>query len=324
MDQLAAETLGKETQLTSLELCLDSNELIGACEAGYSCAYANTLSWRNPTTPLPMENQPRAVFERLFGDSDNTTRAARLARIQDDRSLLDSLLEDVARLRKRLGPNDSAKLTQYLDAIRDVERRIQKAEQQADVELPAFERPTGGIPATFQEHARLMFDMQVLAFQSDLTRVVTFLMSREVSPRTYTEIGIPDPHHGLSHHQNNPAQMEKLAKINTYHIDQLAYFLGKLQATPDGDGTLLDQLTLLYGCGISDSNRHTHDNLPILVIGGAAGSSNSVNSIRGGRHLRVTKDTPLTNLQLTLLDKLGVPLDTLGDSTGRLDLVAGV
>ena len=315
MDQLAAQTLGKDTQLTSLELCLDSNELIGACEAGYSCAYANTLSWRNPTTPLPMENQPRAVFERLFGDSDSTTRAARIARIESDRSLLDSLLGEVTRLRKSLGPNDSQKLTQYLDAIRDVERRIQKAEQQADIELPAFERPTGGIPATFKEHARLMFDMQVLAFQSDLTRVVTFLMSREVSPRTYTEIGISDPHHGLSHHQNNPASMEKLAKINRYHIEQLAYFLEKLHATPDGDGTLLDHLALMYGCGISDSNLHTHDNLPVLIVGGAAGA------MKSGRHLRCEKDTPLTNLQLALLNALGVPLDHLGDSTGKVNLV---
>jgi hypothetical protein len=317
MDQLAAQVLGKDTQLTSLELCLDSNELIGACEAGYSCAYANTLSWRNPTTPLPMENQPRAVFERLFGDSDNTTKPARLARIQDDRSILDSLIEEVQRMRRRLGPSDTGRLTQYLDAIRDIERRIQKAEQQIDVELPAIDRPSGGIPSTFAEHARLMFDLQALAFQCDMTRVVTFLMSREVSPRTYTEIGIPDPHHGLSHHQNNAASMEKLAKINTYHIQQLAYFLEKLQATPDGDGSLLDQLTLLYGCGISDSNRHTHDNLPILVVGSKA-------SFRGGRHLRVTPDTPLTNLQLTLLDKVGVPLDALGDSTGSVDLVAGV
>lgn len=315
MDQLAAEALGKDTQLTSLELCLDSNELIGACEAGYSCAYANTLSWRNPTTPLPMENQPRAVFERLFGDSENTTRAARQARIDDDRSILDSLLEEVTRLRKRLGPSDSGKLAQYLDAIRDIERRIHNAELQADVELPLFERPTGGIPATFQEHARLMFDMQVLAFQSDLTRVITFLMSREVSPRTYTEIGIPDPHHGLSHHQNNPASMEKLAKINRFHVEQLAYFLDKLKATPDGDGNLLDHVTLLYGCGISDSNLHTHDNLPVLVVGGDAGA------VRGGRHLRCEKDTPLTNLQLSLLNAVGVPLDHLGDSTGKVALV---
>jgi hypothetical protein len=318
MDQIAARALGRDTQLTSLELCLDTNELIGACEAGYSCAYANTLSWRNETTPLPMENQPRAVFERLFGDSDDTTQAARLARIRDDRSVLDSLVQEVARLQRRLGPGDNAKVTQYLDAIRDIERRIQKAEEQSHLVLPAMERPSGGIPSTFAEHARLMFDLQLLAYQCDMTRVTTFLLSREVSPRTYTEIGIPDPHHGLSHHQNNPVSMEKLAKINTFHIEQLAYFLGKLQATPDGDGTLLDHLTLLYGCGISDSNQHTHDNLPILVVGGGAGS------IQGGRHVRVKKDTPLTNLQLTLLDKVGVPIETLGDSTGRLELVSGV
>ena len=317
MDQLAARELGQHTQLTSLELCIDSNELIGACEAGYSCAYANTLSWRNPTTPLPMENQPRAVFERLFGDSDDTTRAARLARIREDRSVLDSLLGEVSRLKRDVGSDDRGKLAQYLDAIRDIERRIQKAEQQSDIELPLVERPTGGIPATFKEHARMMFDMQVLAFQCDLTRVITFLMSREVSPRTYTEIGISDPHHGLSHHQNNPAQMEKLAKINRFHVEQLAYFLEKLQATPDGAGTLLDQVTLLYGCGISNSNLHTHDNLPILVAGGPAGPAQ-------GRHLRCDKDTPLTNLQLSLLSRVGVPIDNLGDSTGRIGLVDGV
>lgn len=317
MDQIAARTLGQDTQLTSLELCLDSNELIGACEAGYSCAYANTLAWRNPTTPLPMENQPRAVFERLFGSSDSTTRAARLQRIQDDRSILDSLLDEVARLQRRLGPADRGKVTQYLEAIRDLERRIQKAEQQVDIELPPMERPSGGIPSTFGEHAKLMFDLQVLAFQTDMTRVITFLMSREVSPRTYTEIGIADPHHGLSHHQNNATSMEKLAKINRYHVEQLAYFLDRLQATPDGDGSLLDHMTLLYGCGISDSNLHTHDNLPILVIGGGESGRTSA----GGRHVTVTKDTPLTNLQLTLLERVGVPLEALGDSTGRVNLV---
>jgi hypothetical protein len=318
IDQIAARELGRDTELSSLELCLDSNELIGACEAGYSCAYANTLSWRNDTTPLPMENQPRAVFERLFGDSDDTTQGARMARIQADKSVLDSLVEEVARLQRRLGVSDRAKITQYLEAIRDIERRIQKAEQQSRLELPAMERPSGGIPPTFAEHARLMFDLQVLAYQCDVTRVTTFLLSREVSPRTYTEIGIPDPHHGLSHHQNNPVSMEKLAKINTYHVQQLAYFLEKLQATPDGDGTLLDHITLLYGCGISNSNLHTHDNLPILVIGGGAGS------LQGGRHVTVGKGTPLTNLQLTLLDKVGVPLDKLGDSTGKMELVSGV
>ena len=313
MDQIAATELGKDTQLTSLELALDPNELIGACEAGWSCAYANTLSWRTATTPLPMENQPRAVFERLFGDTDDTTPQARLARIREDRSILDSLVQEVDSFQQALGPTDRAKVTQYLDAIRDIERRIQLAEAQSDRELPAMERPSGGIPDTFAEHARLMFDLQVLAFQTDLTRVITFMMSREVSPRTYPELGIPDPHHGLSHHQNNPVQMDKLATLNRHHIEQLAYFMDRLENTPDGDGTLLDHMTLMYGCGISDGNRHLHTNLPVLLAGGAAGR------LEGGRHLRYAEGTPLTNLQLTLLDLLGVPIDTLGDSTGTLD-----
>jgi hypothetical protein len=318
MDQIAARELCKDTQLTSLELCLDGNELMGACEAGYSCAYANTLSWRNPTTPLPMENQPRAVFERLFGDSDNTTRAARLARIQADRSILDSLVQEVSTFEKKLGPGDRAKLAQYLDAIRDLERRIHKAETQSAKELPLMERPTGGIPGTFAEHARLMFDLQVLAYQTDMTRVVSFLMSREVSPRPYPEIGIPDAHHGLSHHLHRPEQMAKCARINHYHVEQLAYFLDKLKSTPDGDGSLLDHITIVYGCGISDSNDHLHTNLPILVLGGGAGR------LKGGRHLRVADQTPLANLHLTLLDKLGVPMERLGDSTGELAQLFGV
>jgi hypothetical protein len=315
MDQLAARELGGDTQLRSLELCIDSNELVGACEAGYSCAYANTLSWRNDTTPLPMENQPRAVFERLFGDADDTSRSARQARIQADRSLLDSLVAEVSRLKTRLGTSDRGKLTQYLEAIRDVEQRIQRAERD-DVELPAFERPTGGIPATFKEHARIMFDLQVLAFQSNLTAVSTFLMSREVSPRTYTEIGIADPHHGLSHHQNNPVAMEKLARINRFHVEQLAYFVQQLNATHDGEQTLLEQTTLLYGCGISDSNRHAHDNLPIVVIGGRPAA--------GLQHIVCPTDTPLTNLQVSLLGRLGVPIENLGDSSGTIDVVSGV
>jgi hypothetical protein len=318
MDQIAARELGKDTQLTSLELCLDGNELMGACEAGYSCAYANTLSWRNPTTPLPMENQPRAVFERLFGDSNNTTRAARLARIQEDRSILDSLVQEVSSFEKKLGPGDRAKLAQYLDAIRDLERRIQKAESQSAKELPLMERPTGGIPATFAEHARLMFDLQVLAYQTDMARVISFLMSREVSPRPYPEIGIPDAHHATSHHLHRPEQMAKCTKINHYHVEQLAYFLEKLKATPDGEGSLLDHITIVYGCGISDSNDHLHTNLPILVLGGGAGS------LKGGRHVRVAEDTPLTNLHLTLLGKLGVPMESLGDSTGALAQLSGV
>ncbi len=313
MDQIAAAALGQETQLTSLELALDPNELIGACEAGWSCAYANTLSWRNDTTPLPMENKPRAVFERMFGDTDDTTPAARLVRIKEDRSILDSLLEEVGGLQHTLAPSDRTKVEQYLDAIRDIERRIQVAEAQSDRELPTMERPSGGIPDTFAEHARLMFDLQVLAYQADLTRIITFMMSREVSPRTYPELGIPDPHHGLSHHQNNPTQIGKLAKLNRYHIEQIAYFMERLASTPDGDGTLLDHVTMLYGSGISDSNQHLHTNLPVLLAGGGNGT------FKGGRHVRYAEDTPLTNLQVTVLDLLGVPTEKLGDSTGPVD-----
>ena len=318
MDQIAAEVLGADTVLTSLELALDPNELIGACEAGWSCAYANTLSWRNPTTPLPMENQPRAVFERLFGDADDTTPASRLARIQEDRSILDSLVHEVSNFQQSLGPGDRTKVTQYLDAIRDIERRIQLAEAQSTRELPEIDRPAGGIPDTFAEHARIMLDLQVLAYQADMTRIITFMMSREVSPRTYPELGIPDPHHGLSHHQNRPEQMEKLAKVNRHHIEQLAYFMAKLRATPDGDGSLFDQVTILYGCGISDGNQHLHVDLPILLAGGGAGT------LEGGRHLRVAEETPLTNLQLSMLDKLGVPTESLGDSTGMVKHLSGV
>jgi hypothetical protein len=317
MDQIAARELGKETQLSSLEMCLDSSELLGGCDAGYSCAYANTLAWRNPTTALPMENQPRAVFERLFGDNDDTSRAGRLKRIEEDRSILDSLLQGVANLEKSLGPGDRGKLTQYLDAIRDLERRIQKAEQQSAKELPPMERPAGGIPATFAEHARIMFDLQVLAFQADLTRVSTFMISREISPRPYPEIGISDAHHALTH-EANPGAVEKVIKINTYHMQQFAYFLEKLRSTPDGDGTLLDHIAIVYGAGISNGFEHTHTNLPVLVVGGGSGQ------LKGGRHLKYAEDTPLANLHLTLLGKLGVPMDALGDSSGQLPQLSGV
>jgi hypothetical protein len=318
MDQIAAQQIGQGTQLSSLEVCLDPNELIGACEAGWSCAYANTLSWRNPTTPLPMENQPRAVFERLFGDADDTSQAAREARLREDRSILDSVLREIGSFRRTLGESDRDKITQYLDAIRDIERRIQLAEAQGDVELPELVRPTGGIPDTFAEHARLMFDLQVLAFQTDMTRVITFMMSREVSPRTYPELGIPDPHHGLSHHGNRPGQMEKLRQVNVHHVEQFAYFLDRLRSTPDGDGTLLDNMLALYGCGISDGNQHLHTNLPILLAGGAGGR------LQGGRHIRVDEETPLTNLQLTILEKVGVVTERLGDSSGQLTHLSDV
>jgi hypothetical protein len=310
-DQVVARHVGQETQLASLELGCDPNYFLGACDAGYSCAYGNTLSWRDETTPLPVEVNPRAVFERMFGDAEDTSPEVRRRRIAEDRSILDGLLRDVARLKSDLGPGDRHKLEQYLAAVRDAERRIQAAERQADRELPVIEKPSG-VPENYADHVRLMFDLQVLAFQTDLTRVTTFMMSREVSSRTYPELGIPDPHHPLSHHQDDSAKMEKLAKVNAFHVSLLGHFLEQLRQTSDGDGTLLDQVMVTYGCGISNSNLHLHDNLPMLVAGGGAGQ------LKGGRHLRYPDDTPMTNLLLTLLDKMKVPVDRLGDSSGRL------
>ena len=319
MDQIAAREVGRQTQLASLELGCDPNYFLGACDAGYSCAYGNTLSWRTTTTPLPVEIEPRAVFERLFGDASSTDAATRRARRQEDRSILDSLMEDVARLQRDLGPTDRGKLAQYLEAIRDIERRIQTAEQQSaeSTQLPLLTRPSA-IPDAYADHVRLMFDLQLLAFQADLTRITTFMMSREVSSRTYPELGIPDPHHPMSHHQGDAKKIEKLAKINAFHVTLFAEFLEKLRAIPDGDGSLLDHLMILYGCGISDSDQHLHDNLPALVLGGGAGR------LRGGRHLRYAADTPMTNLQLSLLDKMDVAIDRLGDSTGKLQGLVGV
>ena len=311
MDQLAAAHIGNATQMRSLEIALDPNELIGACEAGWSCAYANTLSWRNESTPLPMENQPRAVFERLFGDSDDTSKEAREIRLAEERSILDSLLTEVDKLQKTLPDDDRQKIDQYLEAIRDAERRIAIAEKQ-NIELPKMARPAGGIPDTFAEHARLMFDLQLMAFQTDITRVITFMMSREVSPRSYPELGIPDPHHGLSHHQDNPVQMEKLAKLNRHHIEQYAYFMDKLAETPDGDATLLDNIVMLYGCGISDGNKHLHTDLPCFIAGGGSGTHH------GGRHLAFEGDLLISNLQLTMLQNFGVNASALGDSTGTI------
>jgi hypothetical protein len=312
MDQIAAQVLGKETQLASLELAMESREPLGACDPGYSCTYANTLCWRNPTTPLPMENDPRAVFERLFGGSDSTDSASRNARFQQDSSILDAMTREVARLRRELGPRDRNKLEQYLDSIRDVERRIQKAEEQSTKELPVLDQPPG-IPDTFQEHARLMFDMQVLAFQADLTRVITFMIGHETSSRAYPEIGVPDAHHSLSHHNGAAEKIALLIKVNEYHTKTLAYYLDRLKSTPDGDGSLLDHMTVMYGSGMSDGNRHDHSNLPILLAGGGNGW------IKGGRHVRYASNTPVANLFLTVLNRLGVPLESIGDSTGSID-----
>jgi hypothetical protein len=311
-DQIAARQFGDETQLASLELALETIDLVGNCDNGYSCAYMNTLSWRTPTTPLPVETNPRKVFRRLFGQGDSASQ--RLARLQEDRSLLDSVQRDVARLQRSLGAADNNRLAEYLDAIRDVERRIQRTEErnaESDVVLP--EMPSG-VPETFEEHIDLMFDLQVLAYQADITRVISFLVGRELSNRTYPAIGITEAHHSLSHHQNDAQKLEKLAKINAYHIQKLAKYLEKLRATPEGAGNLLDSLTLVYGSGLSDGNRHDHSPLPILVAGGGAGR------IKGGAHLACPKDTPMANLLLSVLDAAGVRIDKLGDSTGALDL----
>jgi hypothetical protein len=311
LDQVAARELGRHTQLASLELGLHSNDIVGQCEKSWSCAYIHTLSWRTPTTPLPVEYRPRAVFERLFGDNDSTDPAVRRARLQKDRSILDSVAEAASRIMRTVGPSDRARLGEYLEGMRDVERRIQRAEEQSSRELPTVDRPAG-IPASFEEHAKLMFDLQVLAFQTDLTRVITFMLGPEQSNRTYPEIGVPEVHHGLSHHQANPEKLAKLAQIDAYHTRLFRYYLEKLQATRDGDGSLLDHATILFGRSMSDSNEHLLQDLPILLAGGSNGR------LKGGRHLRYSKGTPVANLYVTLLDHVGVPLESFGDSTGRL------
>ena len=311
MDQIAARTLGEETQLASLELSLESAERAGSCDPWYSCAYANTLCWSSDTTPLPMASNPRSVFERLFGTSGTTDPAAWLAARQHDRSLLDMVAAKVGRLKSELGPRDRVKLNEYLEAVRDVERRIQKAEQQTARELPAVVQPAG-VPDTFHEHAKLMFDLQVLAYQADLTRVITFMVGQETSVRAYPEIGVPDAHHALSHHGGDDALIEKLKKVDAHLATMFAHYVDRLASTPDGDGTLLDSVMILYGSGMSDGNRHNHHDLPALLVGGGGGT------IDGGRHVRVAPDTPNTNLFLTILDRLGVPVEALGDSTGKL------
>ena len=315
IDQLLGKELGQYTQLSSLELALDGRDFAGSCDAGFSCAYTNTISWRTPTTPLPMENNPRVVFERLFGDSGSTDPAVRLARIKEDRSILDSVTEKVADLQQGIGPEDRHKIGQYLDAVRDVERRIQKAEEQSARELPLVQQPAG-IPATFEEHMRLMFDLQFLAYQTDLTRVASFMVGREISGRTYNQIGIPDAHHPLSHHLDDPVKIGIMSKINTYHVVLFAEFVEKMRATPDGDGSLLDHSLLLYGAGMSNSNAHAPINLPIMLVGGAA------DGLEGGRHITYPEDTPMANLLMAIMDALGVPMDQVGDSNGMLDVLS--
>jgi len=311
VDQLAARHLGRDTQLPSLEMSMDLLSVVGQCDNGYACVYQNNLSWSSPTTPLPAEAHPRMVFESLFGEGGSA--AERRAALKKRASLLDALADDITRLQKTLGPDDRRTVNGYLDSIREVERRIQQAEADStENPLPDLDRPVG-VPAAYADHARLMFDLQVLALQGDITRVITFQLARETSNRTYPEIGVPDPHHPLTHHGNDPEKIAKVAKVNQFHVSLFAEFLAKLQATPEGNGSLLDHSLYLYGSGMGNPNVHDHTNLPILVAGGAAGN------MRGGRHIKFETPTPLANLHLTLLNKVGAQRDAFADSQGQMD-----
>ncbi len=315
-DQIAAQHFGQETQLASLQVALESSEVVGSCEAAYSCAYFNTISWRDAQTPLPMEHRPRALFERLFGAAGTTDPKVLAALRQEDRSILDAVSEDVKRMRGKLGQKDRGKIDQYTDAMRDVERRIQRAEAQKDRDIPALEGP-GGIPTVFSDYFKLMADVMVLAYQTDMTRVITFQMGHEMSLRSYPELGFTDSHHSQTHHHGEAEKIAKVIQINTFHAKMLAYYLDKLRNTPDGDGSLLDHTLIQYGGALSDANLHLYTDLPILVVGGG------INGIKGGQHIKYPSRTPLTNLLLTMLDKAGVPkVESIGDSTGRLDLAA--
>jgi len=317
-DQIVAKEFGKETELTSLELGLEAVDLVGGCEDGYACAYSGALAWRSDSMPLPVQAQPRAVFERLFGASDSTDRQSRLSRIELERSVLDMVSDQLNQLQKRLGASDRTRISEYFESIRDIERRIQRAEEQSGRGgFPEIQQP-GGVPESFGEYARLMFDLNALAYQTDLTRVSTFLMGREKSGRTYAEIGVPDPHHPISHHQNRPEMLEREAKINKFHMELFAHFLKKLDSIQEGDGTVLDHSLIVHGAGMSNSDIHLHHDLPMLVAGGGAGT------VRGGRHLEYSEDTPLSNLWLTLIDKMGLPVEKFGDSKGQLDLLSDV
>lgn len=313
-DQVAAEQIGRETRLASIELGLDDNRVVGHCDSGYSCAYTNSIAWRSESTPLPPETNPRLLFERLFGDFDPSVSAeTRVRRAQYRKSILDSAHDETHRLLRQVGPSDRRKLDEYLTTIRELEKRIEQAEKRTPAATPDFDKPAG-IPASFAEHAKLMYDLQALAFEADLTRVATMVIGREGSVRTYEEIGVPDPHHPLSHHRRRAEALEKLTKINTYHMELFAHFLHRLRTTKEGDGTLLDHSMIVYGCGISDSDRHTHENLPVLVAGGGGGK------LTGNRHVKVPENTPITNLYLSLLDRMNVRADKLGDSTGKLEV----
>jgi hypothetical protein len=310
VDQLAAQKIGNATRFASLELGCEDGRLVGNCDSGYSCAYSNSISWRTTSTPMPPEINPRAVFERMFGDSDETPEA-RVKRLSYNKSILDFVLDDTQRLKGELGRTDRRKLDEYLDAVREIERRIEVAEHDSKQFVPTIEKPAG-VPVEFADHVKLMFDLMTLAFQADLTRISTFMMCREGSTRTYREIGVSDAHHPLTHHRNNPEWIEKVTKINCFHLEQFAYFVNKLKSTPDGDGTLLDRVIVVYGSGLADGNQHTHADLPVLLAGAGNGA------VRPGRHVRYAKETPMNNLYVAMLDQMGIPPEHIGDSTGEL------
>ncbi len=311
IDQMAAAQIGQETPLPSLELATeDFSGLVGSCDVGFSCTYMNTISWCTPTTPLPMEINPRVVFDRMFGDG--ATVEERLARIQQQRSILDAIQSQVQRLQGKLGASDRTRVSEYLETVREIERRIQLSEKQNSNSALAVPGTPTGIPDDHQEHSKLMFDLMAIAFQTDITRVSSFMMAREVSYRTFPMLGISEGFHPASHHQNNADRLENLTKINTYHVSLVAHLLNRLKSTPDGDGTLLDHSIILYGSGMSNSNVHDHSPLPVLVAGGAAGK------LKGGRHLKYEPETPMANLLLSLLDKAGIKKESVGDSTGLL------
>ena len=313
MDQILARHLERETQVASLEMGLDAPANAGACTSNLSCVYTHTISWRNTQQPLPLEWNPRAVFEKLFGDSGSTDKDAREARRQQNKSILDFVNDKLTRLKGTLGPSDQRKLDEYSEAVRDVERRIQKAEEQKDIELPEVEQPAGA-PPVFEDHLRLMLDLQVLAMKADLTRVVTFMLGKEQSGRPYPQIGVPEAHHPLSHHGQVPELIARMSKINRYHVELFSQHLAKLRATDDGDGSLLDHMTILYGCGISNSSLHLGVNLPLLLLGGGCGT------LKGGRHVVFQGEPSHANLLVALMDKLGYPVDKVGGSTGKLSL----
>ena len=310
VDQYAADKLGADTPLRSLELTLESNFQVGNCEAGYSCAYLNSTSWRSPNAPLPHESDPRVVFQRLFGDGGSVS--ARIEQMQKDRSILDSVMESVASLKKRLGVSDRHVMGDYLDSVREVEQRIQRAVQaNAVTPLPAVEQPSG-IPEEYDAHAKLLMDLLLLAYQGDVTRVSCLQIGRELSSRSYPWIGVPEAHHGVSHHQRDPHNIQQKTKIDAYNMSLFARLLDKMRETRDGDGSLLDHTLFLYGAGMGDGDRHTPLDLPVVLAGGGSGQ------LKGGRHIKYPENTPFMNLCVTLLDKVGVTVDRLGDSTGRL------